>query len=179
MSKKLTGVIIGAVVLVLLGTGFLMSVSYNNREVDLRNAAAAKQEANQARYDEVWKTIKQVAGVTDKYSSDFKEIYNGIMAGRYEADGKNNPMFKWIQEQNPQLSPDLYTKLANTITAQRAGFTRDQQKLIDIKREHDNLRKKFPSKLFVHVDELEITVVTSAKTKQVFATGEENDVDLF
>jgi hypothetical protein len=179
MSNKLIAIITAAVILILGGTVFLMDVTYDNRDVDLRNAAAAKIEANKARYDEVWKTIKQVAGVTDKYSSDFKEIYNGIMAGRYEADGKQNPMFKWISEQNPQLDSAMYTKLANTITAQRAGFTRDQQKLIDIKREHDNLRLKFPSKFFVENSELEIVVVTSGKTKETFATGEENDIELF
>ncbi|RLI46822.1 hypothetical protein DRO61_08740, partial [Candidatus Bathyarchaeota archaeon] len=139
----------------------------------------AKQEANTASFDEMWKSIKQVAGVTDKYATDFKEIYTGLMDGRYEADGTSNPMFKFVKEHNPQLDAAVYRDLSNTIVAKRESFTRNQQKLIDIKREHDNLRLKFPARIFVDVDELDITVVTSTKTKEIFATGEENDIDLF
>lgn len=179
MSKKMIGIVVAGLVLVLGGTLFLMDMSYDNKEVELRNAITAKQEANAARFDTVWKTIKQTAGVTDKYASDFKEIYNGIMEGRYKADGQNNPMFKWIHEQNPQLDSAIYTKLANTIEAQREAFTRDQQKLLDLKREHDNIRTRKPGKWFVHVDEIQVQIVTSGKTSEAFATGKEDDVDLF
>lgn len=179
MSNKVIGIIAAGVILVLAGTWFLMDMSYDNKEVELRNAITAKQEANTARFDTVWKTIKQTAGVTDKYASDFKEIYNGIMEGRYAADGKNNPMFKFIHEQNPQLDSAIYTKLANTIEAQREAFTRDQQKLLDLKREHDNIRTRKPGCWFVNAEEIDVQIVTSGQTKEVFATGEENDIELF
>lgn len=179
MSSKLIQIISVGVILILVSIVFMMDISYDNREIDLRNAAIAKEEANQARFDTVWKTIKQTAGVTDKYASDFKEIYAGMMEGRYGGEGKQSPMFKFINEANPQLDSAIYTKLANTITAQREAFTRDQQKLIDIKREHDNLRLKFPTRIFVNVDELEIAIVTSTKTKATFDAGVEDDIELF
>jgi hypothetical protein len=179
MNNKLITIVTVGVILFLGTVGFLMNVHYDNREIELRNAAEAKQEANTARFDEMWKSIKQVANVTDKYADDFKEIYVGLMDGRYEADSKSNPMFKFISEHNPQLDAAVYRDLSNTIVAKREAFTRDQQKLIDIKREHDNLRLKFPAKLFVSASALDITVVTSGKTKEIFAAGEENDVELF
>jgi hypothetical protein len=178
MQKRMFIVAGAALVLGLLLV--MMGVGYNNKEIDLRNQAAAQQLANEAQFDEVWKVIKQVANVTDKYAADFRGIYNDIMAGRYAADGENNPMFKWISEQNPTLDSAMYIKLADTINAQRAGFTRVQKRLIDIKREHDNLRKKFPSKLFLaDAPELEIVIVTSSKTEDVFANGIDDDMTLF
>ena len=58
----------------------------------------------------------------DKYKNDFKDVYGTIMEGRYKADDGNNPAFKWIQEQNPQFSVDLYTSLGDTIEGQRTKF---------------------------------------------------------
>lgn len=181
MSTKMISIIAGIVLLVFAGITFLYDMGVDNREVELRAAGAAAQKANEARFDEVWKTIKQVANVTDKYATDFKEIYAGMMDGRYAADSKSNPMFKFIKEQNPQVDSAMYTKLANTITAQRAGFTRDQKKLIDIKREHTVLITRKPSKWFINdgIEALDIVVVTSGKTKETFATGEENDIEMF
>jgi hypothetical protein len=180
MSKnQVTGIVVGAVVAVIVLMGVSMGISTSNKEIGLVVKADAVQKSNEARYDEVWKTIKQVAGVTDKYSKDFKEVYLGMMEGRYGGE-KGSPMLKFVTESNPTLDPAMYTKLTDTIIAQRAGWTRDQKKLIDIKREHDALRQLFPSKLFVGGrPELEIVVVTSSKTKAVFASGEDNDIDLF
>ena len=70
--------------------------------------------------------------------------------------------------------------LGDSIEANRAEFARVQSRLIDIKREHDVLRKRFPSKLIVGSrPELEINIVTSTKTQKVFETKIDDDVDLF
>lgn len=181
MTSKTVGIIAAVSVIGIFALSIvMMGIGYSNSEIELRNQAKAQQEANQAIYDEVWKVIKQHAQVTDKYAGDFKEIYTGLMSGRYDADSKSNPMFKWISEHNPSLSDQMYISLADTIKGQRAKFTRVQTRLIDIKREHDNLRLRFPSKLFVGGREpLEIQIVTSSKTKETFSTGEENDVEVF
>jgi hypothetical protein len=55
-----------------------------------------------------------------------------------------------------------------------------QKELIDYKREHDNLRKLFPSCIFVGSrPEIKIIIITSEKTENTFKTGKDNDVDVF
>jgi len=180
MSNKIKIAIGLAVALVVGLIWFTTSISYKNQEVALRTQAEACQQANEARYDEVWKSIKQIANVTDKYAADFKAVYVGMMEGRYSADKGSNPMFKMINEANPSFDSAMYTKLADTINAQRSGFTRDQKRLIDIKREHDLLLQSIPSKWFLKgVEPLEIAIVTSTKTKEAFKTGIDDDVTLF
>jgi hypothetical protein len=55
-----------------------------------------------------------------------------------------------------------------------------QKELIDYKREHDDLRMKFPSRIFLkNVQEIKIIIITSSKTKKTFESGEDNDVGVF
>ena len=125
----------------------------------------------------MWKVLQQKAGIVDKYSKDFEKIYVKIMEGRYSSGGG---LMKWVQERNPEFDASLYKDLMASVEAQREGFHREQSTLIDIDRQHKNLRQKLPSKFFVgSAEAFELKIITSAKSKQVFETGEENDVDLF
>ncbi|NQV88770.1 MAG: hypothetical protein HQ488_00405 [Parcubacteria group bacterium] len=156
-----------------------MAVSYKNSEVGLRNTAAAQQEKLTVVYDATWKIIQQKAGVSAQYADNFKEIYPALMEGRY-GDSRGGAMMSWITESNPDFDTSLYADLMRSIESERTKFAREQSRLIDIKREHDDLRLKIPSSLFVGgKPELEIQLVTSGRTKEVFSTGEENDIDLF
>jgi hypothetical protein len=182
MSPKtiisLVGAGVGTLVILIV---VMMNISAVNQEVDLRNQAAAQEKANQVIYDEVWKVLQQKAGILDKFADDFKSIYGTIMDARYQGE-KNGPgpTFKWIQEHNPSFTPEMYKDLSVAIEAYRGKFSRVQQKLVDIKREHDNLRQKIPSCWFVgEKPELKITVVTSTKTERTFETGREDDIELF
>ncbi|MFW6120572.1 MAG: hypothetical protein ACOC80_06685 [Petrotogales bacterium] len=180
MLKWIVTGVIGFLVVATLGWFGLSYVNYNNQEIELRNLAEAQQENNKTVYDKVWKVIKQKAGVTDKYATDFKEAYGGLMTARYGEGGEKNPMWSWVKEHNPQLDVSVYKDLSRSIEALRNEFQQVQKRLIDIKREHDNLRQKIPSSWFVGGrTELELDIVTSSKTKKVFHAGEENDVDLF
>lgn len=181
MSKKtIIGLVSGGLVIFTVAIIFMLGVGYKNQEIELRNQAVAQEDANKLTFDKVWKVLKQKAGVTDKYASDFKDIYSGLMNSRYQGDQKSNPMFKWIQERNPNFSVDLYKDLSSAIESNRAEFLRVQKRLVDIKREHDNLRLKFPSSIFVgSKPELDIKLVTSGKTEATFNTGKEDNVDLF
>jgi uncharacterized protein YneF (UPF0154 family) len=155
-----------------------MYFSYSNDEVKLRNYAAAQEDVNRAIFDKVWKVISQQAQVADKYKNDFQEVYANMMTGRYS--GKDKVLFNWIQEHNPQLDSKIYYTLLDTIAGQRESFAQVQAKLRDIKREHDNLRMTFPGSIFVGSrSELEVTIVTSDKTEDIFKTSKENDVKMF
>jgi hypothetical protein len=171
--------IIGAVCMLIMvaivGSTF---VGYNNKEVDLRNSFVAQEKVSMSYFDKMWKIISQQAQITDKYKEDFKDIYIPLMEGRYKHGG--GKMMMWVQEKNPEFDSSMYKKLMSTVEGQREGFHREQKKLVDFKRSHDNLRQKWPSSMVCgSSDPLELKLVTSSKTKKTFETGEENDVELF
>jgi hypothetical protein len=167
------GALIGLVVMV-----FMMYMSYSNSEVRLRNAVKAQQEANTTSFDTCWKIIQGQAQVADKYKDSFKEIYVGLMEGRHYEKGGS--LMKFITESNPNFDIKLFEKVSNSIEAQRTAFMRDQQKLIDLKREHDNVLTTMPGSFFVGSrPPVEIKIVTSTKTENVFQTRKEDDVDVF
>jgi len=77
---------------------FMMNISYDNQEIELRVDAQAQEKKCEAYFDKMWKILKQKAQVTDQYKDAFKDIYIGIMEGRYsKGDGT---LMKWIQENN-------------------------------------------------------------------------------
>ena len=175
-------ILILGVLAVLVATGCLggcMYMSYSNGEVRLRNQVTAQQKANETSFDTCWKIISQTAQIADQYKDSFKEIYPALMEGRY-GNARGGALMSWITESNPELSTKLYDKVAAAVEGQRTVFKRDQQKLIDLKREHDNLLMTMPSSWFVGSrPAVEIQIVTSTKTDVTFATGKEDDVDLF
>ena len=156
-----------------------MYFTYSNREITLAAQVSTKQEANKAQYDTMWKVISQKAQITEEYKTSFKDIYTAIMEGRY-GDERGGSLMSWIQESNPNFDVSLYKDLMVSVEGQREKFLRDQKELIDLNREHDLVITTFPGSLFVgDRPMIEITVVTSAKTDADFATGQDNDVDVF
>lgn len=157
-----------------------MWVSANNKEVRLRNRLTAQQKANEATFDQTWKVIQQQAGVTTEYKESFRSTFTDIMNARYSGDKNASTLMKWVKEANPHFDSSLFKTLMNTIEAQRTNFTREQKLLLDLQREHNDVLTTFPSSLFVGGRApIEVKIVTSGKTNQSFATGEENDVDPF
>lgn len=177
-NKKKAGIIIGLIVVVLGLTTAIYGVNVSNSEIDLRNQASAQDDMRGAYFDKMWKTIQQQAEVSNEYKEAFAEIYPELIEGRYsQGDGA---LMKWIQEANPDFDASLYKKLMNTIEAQREGFFNEQKKLRSIMQQHENLRLKWPSSMFVGGREkLDYEMVTSKKTKNIMESGEENDVELF
>lgn len=172
--KALIGV---GVLVVLVATVFIMYASYSNSEVRLRNAVVAQQKANETSFDTCWKIIQQQAQVADQYKNGFKEIYVALMEGRHYEKG--GTLFKFITEANPNFDVRLYENISNSIEGQRIVFKRDQQKLIDLKREHDNMLTTIPSAWFVGSrSPVDIKIVTSTKTTEAFDSGREDNLDL-
>lgn len=167
----LTG--IGVVILCIVGVVIL---GYYNKETALRNQFAAQDKANEVVYDQVWKTIAQQTNVTDNYKEGFRQVWAEIVKG---GGGGQAALQVFVNRHNPQFDAKLYLKLMNTIEGQRKEFTNNQKKLIDIKMQHDNLRTRFPSKLFVGgKPELELRLVISDRTDEAFKTGKDNDINL-
>lgn len=155
-----------------------LSNTYNKK----LETGKAFQKNSEVVFDNTWKKIQQQAGVTSEYKEGFREIYVDIMNARYGNDGEagKQTLMKWIQESNPTFDVSLYKTLMNTIEGSRNEFTMEQKKLIDIDRELKTMKVTFPNSLILgNKPDLDIKLVTSAKTEEAFATGQENDVDLF
>jgi hypothetical protein len=173
------GIFIMGIITVLGIGGYVVGV--RNKAVELETQFSAQISANMSTYDKVWKILQQKAGITSQYADDFKQNFAAIMQGRYgNPDNRANSMMLWIQEKNPDFSIDLYKDLTQSVEALRTEFDQSQKKMIDIKREHDNLRLKFPSSLAMFgKNELVLKLVTSGRTEKAFESGQDNDVELF
>jgi len=170
--------LIGALIIVIL-TAIIMYFTISNSEVRLRSQVDAQKKNVEAVFDNTWKIIQQQAQVSSEYKDSFREIYSEIMGERYD-NARGGALMSWITEQNPNFDVSLYKTLQISIEAQRTNFTREQKKLIDLKREHDVYLTVFPNSLFVGGrPKIEITIITTEKTKEVYRTSEENDVNLF
>jgi hypothetical protein len=177
-----TGTLITLGLVLVLGISFAFwAIGLSNSEIRLRNRGSAQQESCAAYFDKVWKILQQQAQVADQYKDAFKEIYPLLMEGRYSDDGQGQQTFmKWVTEHNPEFKTELYEKLMASIEGQREGFFIEQQKLIDIDRQHKNMRMTFPNKIIVgRRADLAIVIIKSLKTDDAYKTGQENDVDLF
>jgi hypothetical protein len=159
----------------------------SNKEVKLRNKVLAQQDVCKEFYDNMFKSIAQVAEVADvkmeKSKEAFKEIYPALIEGRYSGE-KGGALMKWVTESNPQFdlnaAGSLYDKLANVIEAKRSEFFMEQKKLTSYQQEHKNILQTWPGSWFLAGrDTVPVTIITSAKTKEVYATGEENDIQIF
>jgi hypothetical protein len=153
-------------------------IGYKNEEVTLRNLAETKQENIANSYDAMWKIISQKAQISTEYKNSFDSIYSHIMGERYsKGDGS---LMKWVTESNPQFDMSLYRDLSNTVESQRLYFRNEQADLLNIAMQHKNLIQKFPGSFFLSGKEpIKVKLITSAKTKEVVRSGEDNDVDLF
>lgn len=166
--------IVGAVIII------GMFVSIMNKNAGLVNQFKAQQIVNTTVHDNMWKTLQQKAGISDQAADKFGEVYEKIMDARYQ--GKDDVLVNWVQEQNPNFDMSLYKDLSQAVEAYRNEFKNVQTKLIDIKRENDNLRTMFPSSVVLMIigqKELEMKLVTSSRTEKAFDTGVDDDVQLF
>jgi len=165
--------VIGLVGFIWFGT----YISYNKTEVSLREQAEAQRGKIEAVYDNMWKIIHQTNEVKNSYSNDFKEVVKNVMEGRYsKGDGS---LMKLVVEQNPNLSPEMYTRVMDAIQIERTNFTKQQERMLDIIREHNTLCKSMPSKWFISNKEpIEFTVISSTRTKEVMVSGIDDNVTL-
>ncbi len=162
------GVFLGVVLLM----GFYW-MSCARSEVQLRNQIEAQQDTNKASHDTMWKILKDKAGVTSEYKNAFAEIYPKLIAGRYE--DRKQLLMQFVKEANPKFDTSLYKDLMASIEAERKMFLREQKKLRDLKRQHDTLLDQPPSSWFLAGRaKVDVTIVTSTNTEEVFETGKDD-----
>ena len=179
MKKSLLVTIISISIFIIFGLSIWgIYYSSNKKEISKRNLALAEIEKVEIIHDQVIKTIAQSAQVTEKYVDSFKNIYIGIMEGRYDNDG--DQLMKWIQESNPNFNDAAFNSLMDDIKVIRNKFAEQQIKVEDVIREHKTLcQDPFYSIFIKNTVPIEYEVISSAKTKMVIETREDNDIDIF
>jgi len=174
---KIAGI---AIVILIIASSF---IGFSNEEIDLKTAYNQKMDERTAFYDKLWKVISQKSQIAVKNDSSFRANVNIIMAGRKDAPGT---AMKWIKESNPNANfnevSTLYKDLSRSVEAQREGFFIQEKYLQDIKRQHDNLIRKFPGSalnLVFSRDPIIYKPITSDRTDEVIKSGKDNNVGLF
>jgi hypothetical protein len=151
----------------------------HNRYVDLENQYDKQMTKLETFHDKMWKTIKSQTKITDKAKDGFKDIYVGIMEGRYSKGG--GQMMLWLKEHNPQFDQTMYTKLMTTVEAQRNGFFKEQDIMQGIVKEGNDLVRKLPSSIVCSImgkKPFEFTPISSSVSKKVMETRIDDELHL-
>lgn len=192
--KALLGIgIVGAILVAVVVFG---GISWNNAGISIEETTIAQVKSNKNIYDKFWKSVSEVAQVPNQYKKDFAEVYKGIMENRYP-EGQN-PLMKWIKEDNPDFDSKLYAKIQDVIIAGRNEFSQGQDDLADKQRRLSTHLRQFPGSFYkgffdlpsvqkgplapiIDLDEdgritvFDYPIVTSTKTEQVFRDGKDDE----
>lgn len=176
------GIIIAAIAgISVVAIGLITYISTSNQEVRLRNQVEAQQQVLESHHDRMWKILQQKADVSQEYKKTFEDIYPELIEGRYKGEGGARMMLaKLVKEDNPDFDTSLYKELSRSIEAERVSFHQAQRKLVDVHREHKNLIQTFPGSVMLPGKEpVDITIITSTRSKKAVETGVDDDVSLF
>jgi len=180
MKKVLIGSLVGVVVLIIIAVASMSTIwSHRNTAVSLDEQIKAQHVANKSNYDNMWKSFKEAAQVSDKQAEQFKDVFAEVMKERN--GNKDNLLMEAVQEQNPNMSTELYMYLQNMIKAGRTEFDNNQKKIADIIREYNTfIRKCVIMNAIFRFDILDANdyIVTSEKTEKAFETGKDDAIDL-
>lgn len=121
--------ILGLLVVFIVGGYFLGYIGFRNAANQGEQDIVAQYEQAQNVYDNGWKAVVEVAQVPKLQEQNYKDLYDGVMKGRYGANG-SQALLQFIKEQNPTLSDETYTKIQRTIETFHANFEASQQDLI-------------------------------------------------
>lgn len=185
------GIIALAIVAIIVLTSLFAFVSFAsaaNYGVEAEKRLEAKFEDNKNVLGQYTLKIGEMAQVPEIARDDLKDILQATFEGRYGkegvARGTNQKTFQWLQEQNPNLTPELYNRLQQTMEAGRNEFKVSQTELLDEKRAYETnlgyVWKGFWLKLagYPKIDLSKIKVVVATDTQQKFETGVDEGVKL-
>lgn len=180
MSKTIIALTTGGGILI-LGLILLFSVIGNfNGYTRLENLAKATQVDNQNVLDNTRKAIREAASVSDKEVEALTNIITGYADARGGNTAGNGQLVTvgMVTEAVPTITEvKTLINLQNILVAGRKDWQFSQTRLLEIKRQADDMINMFPSgpilKMFGK-KEIEVVIVTSAETKENFKTGEDN-----
>lgn len=180
MNKTVvTLVAVGGVVL--LGLIFLFSaIGSFNGYTKLENLAKATQEDNKNVLDNTRKAIREAASVSDKEVDALTNIIIGYADARGDNTAGSGQLVTvgMVSEAVPSITEvKTLTNLQNIVVAGRKDWQFSQTRLLEIKRQGDDMISTFPSGMILKMfgkTEIEVVIVTSSETKENFQSGEDN-----
>lgn len=181
MNKTLLALIgiggIGAILLLVLGISCIGSY---NGAATLRNSYEIKLKDNESQFDLMYKKIAQAAQLPAAKKDAFREIYTSYATAR--TNQSQQQLMTWIKESAPP-NPDLsiYDKVLNIIMGSRDSFAMRQRELLGIAEEYNRRLSVLPGNFILPMmgfTKIDPKVISSGHTKEVFATGEDNEVEL-
>ncbi len=168
----IAGALLGLVGVITIIGAVIWYFGVQNTEVALTSRHVAAVDNREAVLDNMTKQIMEKYGLSKEYAVQMKDLIAATVRGR-EGGG----MLKFVTEQNPNLDTTIHKEVMATISGKRDEFTRSQQVILDIEREHSNLLKQAPSKWVVGGREALVSVVISSSgTKSKVETGIDDDV---
>jgi hypothetical protein len=179
MSKGLKITLVSLLVIVAI-LGLSISGIWNSRNtaINLEERITAQHVTNKSEYDAMWKKIVEMTQVTELQAKQFKEVYEGLIAGRYKDE---NLLFKSIQEQNPQLDTSVYKNIQLTISAGRDSFHKSQKDIADMVREYNvYVQKHIIMATITHREKMDANkfIVTSERTSNAFETNKDDVIKI-
>ena len=130
----LAAIIVG--VIVVFALSFVFSyISWSNEALKFEADIPAQYQQMQNVYDNGWKQVMEENQISDKYASQIKDIFQGVMTGRY-GDNGSKAIFQLIHEDNPKVDPSLLKKVQESIERFHAEFQGSQTKIIALKQSY-------------------------------------------
>lgn len=181
MTKWIVLGVLALLVLVVLS----VTISTYNNLVRQENGIDAVDKDMQNVHASIYKQMKGQGLAVEKYGDMVIKALDAAMSGRY-GEGGSRAAFQWIHEQNPNIAPDIMTKLQQVIEAGYNRFEATQRAKIDKVRVYKDILRFFPSNMiagmlgFPKIDmSMADRVISSATTKKDFESGELSDPDPF
>jgi len=190
--------VIAAAFVILGVVGIFSGIGWYDEAVAKEEGVKAQYKDNQNEYDSFWKKVQETAQVPGRYKDDFKDLLVSETEAKFGEQGSQATM-QWFQDRQIQFSDQMYVKVQNLIESGRNDFKRGQTLLLDKQRIFSVYTKTFWGRTLARFSEmpstlhgdlapskdvdgdgrltvLDYTIVTSSKTKGIFAAGEENEI---
>lgn len=180
MTKgMLVGGIVGSLFFALIVTFASLYISAYNLGNRMEQGIIAQHTENKNVLAQYSQKVVEAASVSEIYKNDLVEVTNAAIEGRYGENG-SQAVFQWIQENNPQLDPTIYTKVQQIIESGRNEFQVSQTRLIELKRVYQTAQGNFLQGFFlklagypkINLDDYKI--VTTTRTERAFESGVED-----
>ena len=163
-------VLLAGLIVVVLGSYASAKTYGANTEASLR--AAQKDSLNV--FAQAGQKIREVAQLPTMYADDVSRVTRKAIEGRYDPDG-SKAAFQWLQEQNPQLDPAVYTEVSQVIKSSRRDSENAQRRQIDVQRQYEGALGSFwlARAGYPKEDLSKFTIVSTAEADEVFRTKQE------
>lgn len=173
--------ILGAGAVSLFGLIFAGISQYNTAK-NLKLAYEAKEKANSAVFDNMFKVIAQNSQIPGEKAKQIKSILEVYVGGRGGNDA--GKVVTMIREAVPNIELPEYGQLMNIITGARNTWTRNQEEIVNVANEYNKyITDVGPIRSVVVImtgfQKVDPKVITSDKTEEVFSSQRDNDTKLF